>query len=71
MHILGTMMFEHGGKAAIPVDPNACSALCQDGVFHYNTFLSLDLASPFFSHGAPQESFEVMVMENKDDGHIR
>lgn len=43
----------------------------QDGVFHYNTLLTLDLASPYFSSGRQEERFEVVVMESKEDGHVR
>lgn len=43
----------------------------QESVFHYNTFLTLELASPYFSSGLREESFEVMVMEHKGDGHAR
>lgn len=43
----------------------------QDGVFHYNTLLTLDLASPYFSSGRQEERFEVVVMEHKEDGHVR
>lgn len=40
-------------------------------MFHYNTVLTLELASPYFSSGLREESFEVMVMEHKGDGHAR
>lgn len=43
----------------------------QDGVFHFNTHLTLDLASPYFSGGRQKERFEVVVMEHKEDGHAR
>lgn len=43
----------------------------QDGVFHFNTLLTLVLASPYFSSGQQQERFEVVVMEHKEDGHVR
>lgn len=43
----------------------------QDGVFHFNTLLTLDLASPYFLSGQQDERFEVVVMENKEDGHVR
>ncbi|CAM9220316.1 unnamed protein product [Ectocarpus sp. 6 AP-2014] len=46
------------------------AAATQDGVFHYNTLLTLDLASPYFSSGRQEERFEVVVMEHKEDGHI-
>lgn len=40
-------------------------------MFHYNTLLTLDLASPYFSSGRQEERFEVIVMEHKEDGHVR
>lgn len=43
----------------------------QDGVFHFNTLLTMDLASPYFSSGQQEERFEVVVMEHKEDGHAR
>lgn len=43
----------------------------QDGVFHDNTLLTLDLASPYFKSGRKDERFKVVVMEHKEDGHIR
>lgn len=43
----------------------------QDGVFHHNTHLTLELASSYFSSGRHEEQFELIIMENKEDGHIR
>lgn len=43
----------------------------QEGVFHFNTLLTLELASPYFASGRQEEMFEVVVMENKNDGHFR
>lgn len=43
----------------------------QNGVFHFNTLLTLDLACPYFSSGQQEERFEVVVMEHKEDGHVR
>lgn len=55
------------GDSSVPVG----NFLLQDGVFHHNTLLTLDLASPYFSSGRKDERFEVVVMEHKEDGHIR
>eukprot|EP00904_Undaria_pinnatifida_P001847 jgi/Undpi1/11663/HiC_scaffold_36.g13958.m1 len=46
------------------------SAATRDGVFHDNTLLTLDLASPYFKSGRKDERFKVVVMEHKEDGHI-
>ncbi|CAN0070999.1 unnamed protein product [Ascophyllum nodosum] len=46
------------------------NAATEDGVFHFNTLLTLELASPYFASGLQAEEFEVVVMENKDDGHV-
>jgi len=40
----------------------------EDGIFHQNTMLTLELASPHFLSGTNTEKFEVVVMEHKDDG---
>ncbi|KAJ8607418.1 hypothetical protein CTAYLR_009976 [Chrysophaeum taylorii] len=32
------------------------------GIFHNNTFLTLELASPYFESGSPVETFEAIVM---------
>jgi hypothetical protein len=40
-----------------------------DGVHHANTFLNLKLASPHFKSKLPEESFGVMVMRHKTEGH--
>jgi hypothetical protein len=40
----------------------------EDGIFHHNTMLTLELSSPHFLSGAKTESFDVVVMEHKDDG---
>ena len=44
------------------------SAATQTGVFHFNYFLTLQLASPHFKDGKPSAPFEVMVMRNLEDG---
>lgn len=43
----------------------------QDGVFHLNTILTLELSSPYFASGQKEENFEVVVLEHKEDGHAR
>lgn len=55
------------GDSTVPVG----SFVMQDGVFHHNTLLTLNLASPYFSSGRKDERFTVVVMEHKEDGHIR
>ena len=40
----------------------------QEGVFHFNHFLTLDLVSPYFASGAPTSRHEVMVMKDLEDG---
>uniref|UniRef100_A0A7S2CNQ6 Uncharacterized protein n=1 Tax=Octactis speculum TaxID=3111310 RepID=A0A7S2CNQ6_9STRA len=44
------------------------SAATQDGIFHMNTFLSMQFSSPYFKSGALVEVYEVMVMRHKEDG---
>ena len=44
------------------------SAATQTGVFHFNYFLQLEMASPHFKDGAPSAAFDVMVMRNLEDG---
>ena len=44
------------------------SAATQTGVFHFNYFLELRLASPHFKDGQPAQTFDVMVMRNLEDG---
>ena len=44
------------------------SAATQTGVFHFNYFLKLTMASPHFKDGKPTASFDVMVMRNLEDG---
>ena len=43
-------------------------AATQRGVFHDNTFLELELASPHLRSGAGADSFDVVVMRALDDG---
>lgn len=40
----------------------------QDGIFHYNTLLTLELASPHFKSGKASEEFKMIVMLHKEDG---
>ena len=42
--------------------------LLQTGVFHFNFFLNIELASPHLKDGHPFTTHEVMVMRNLDDG---
>lgn len=44
------------------------SAASQQGVFHFNYFLELELASPHYASGKSYESFEMMVMKSDHDG---
>ncbi|CAM9509738.1 unnamed protein product, partial [Choristocarpus tenellus] len=41
------------------------------GVFHYNSFLTIELASSYFKSGHPSETFDMMVMRHKESGHVR
>ena len=43
-------------------------AATQRGVFHDNTFLELELASPHLLSGADSEPFDIVVMKALDDG---
>lgn len=40
----------------------------QDGIFHFNTLLQLELSSPHFKSGKPVEEYKMIVMEHKEDG---
>ena len=40
----------------------------QDGIFHYNTLLQIELSSPHFKSGKPKEEFKMIVMQHKEDG---
>ena len=40
----------------------------QNGVYHENTILNLELSSPCFKSGKPVESFEIVVMKHFEDG---
>ena len=39
----------------------------QDGIYHKNTILKLELSSPHFNSGKSTEIYNVVVMEHKDD----
>ena len=39
----------------------------EDGIFHYNTILALELQSPYFKSGEEIERFNMVVMEHKVD----
>lgn len=40
----------------------------QDGIFHYNTLLTLELGNPHFKSKKSTEEFKMIVMLHKDDG---
>lgn len=40
----------------------------QDGIFHYNTLLTLELRSPHFKSKKETEEFKMIVMLHKEDG---
>lgn len=44
------------------------SSQIQDGIFHNNMILKLELSSPFFRSGRDTETFDVIVMSHKEDG---
>jgi hypothetical protein len=44
------------------------SAKYNEGIFHNNIILELELASPHFKSGYSVERFHVVVMKHKDDG---
>lgn len=37
----------------------------EDGIFHDNTILTVELASPYFRSQLPVERFEIYVMKHK------
>ncbi|CAM9912276.1 unnamed protein product [Phaeothamnion confervicola] len=43
------------------------AASAQEGVFHFNIFMTLELASPYFASGRKTESYELMVMRHFED----
>jgi len=46
------------------------SAEEDDGIYHFNTILSIDLKSVYFKSGRASENFTVIVMRNKIDGSM-
>jgi len=40
----------------------------EDGIFHHNTMMKIELASDFFKSGEATEVFDFVVMTHKDDG---
>jgi len=43
------------------------SAYRQEGIFHYNTIMTIELSSPYFVSGNATEDFEIIVMQHKED----
>ena len=46
---------------------NILSAVGEDGIFHDNIILEIELSSPHFKSGLPSEVYEVFVMTHKED----
>lgn len=44
------------------------SARENDGIFHRNLVLDVEISSPFFKSGQAKESFEMIVLTHKEDG---
>jgi len=44
------------------------SAHQEDGIFHENTILKLELASPYYKSGNASETYEMIIMRHKEDG---
>lgn len=44
------------------------SAAQEDGIFHVNTILKIELSSPYYKSKNPTEIFNVIVMKHKEDG---
>lgn len=44
------------------------SAYQEEGIFHDNTIMKLELESPFYKSGNTTEVFEIIVMNHKEDG---
>ena len=44
------------------------SASVEDGIFHTNTLLKVELGSPFLKSGEMSESFDFIVMSHNEDG---
>jgi hypothetical protein len=43
------------------------SAYKQEGIFHYNTIMTIELSSPYFVSGNQTEDFEIILMHHKED----
>ena len=43
-------------------------AHAQEGIFHHNIFLTLELSSPYFAGNHSTSIHEVMVMDSLEDG---
>jgi hypothetical protein len=39
----------------------------QEGIYHWNTLLKLELSSPHFVSGKDTEEYNMVVMKHKDD----
>jgi len=46
---------------------NITSAWLQDGIYHVNTILNIDLKSDYFKSQKSIESYEIIIMKNKED----
>ena len=46
---------------------NITSAWLQDGIYHVNTILNIDLKSDYFKSQKNIESYEIIIMKNKED----
>ena len=46
------------------------SAEDEDGIYHINTILKLELRSIYYKSGLPSEVFDMVVMRNKIDGSM-
>jgi hypothetical protein len=39
----------------------------EDGIYHLNTILKVELSSPFYADGNPSHDFDIVVMQHKED----
>jgi len=46
---------------------NITSAWLQDGIYHINTILTIDFKSDYFKSKKSVESYEIIIMKNKED----
>lgn len=46
---------------------NITSAWLQDGIYHINTILNIDFKSDYFKSKKTTESYEIIIMKNKED----